>query len=69
MTTIRIHRKLEGETIQLPEAKSLIGKNVEITVREVAVAGANGTRIWRHLGSVDLGGKADGLNLRALAYE
>jgi hypothetical protein len=34
MTTIRIRRKLESETLHLPELKPLIGKNVEIIVLE-----------------------------------
>ncbi len=34
MTTVRIRRKLESETLHLPELKPLIGKNVEIIVEE-----------------------------------
>ena len=34
MTSIRIRRKLESETLHLAELKPLIGKNVEIIVRE-----------------------------------
>jgi hypothetical protein len=34
MTAIRIRRKLESETLHLPELKPLIGKNVEIIVEE-----------------------------------
>jgi len=34
MSTIRIHRKLESETLHLPELRPLVGKNVEIVVQE-----------------------------------
>ena len=34
MSTIRIHRRLDSETLHLPELQPLIGKTVEITVRE-----------------------------------
>jgi hypothetical protein len=32
MNTLRIRRKLESETLYLPELKPLIGKNVDIIV-------------------------------------
>ncbi|MGH7193447.1 MAG: hypothetical protein ACREJM_07920, partial [Candidatus Saccharimonadales bacterium] len=32
--TVRIHRKLESETLHLPELRPLIGKDVEIIVIE-----------------------------------
>src|SRR5207244_3698868 len=34
MNVLRIRRKLESETLYLPELKPLIGKNVEIIVEE-----------------------------------
>ncbi len=34
MNTLRIRRKLESETLYLPELKPLIGKNVDIIVEE-----------------------------------
>jgi hypothetical protein len=34
MNAIRIRRKLESETLHLPELKPLVGKNVEIVVKE-----------------------------------
>jgi hypothetical protein len=37
MTAVRICRKLESETLHLPELKPFIGKTVEITVEEKAV--------------------------------
>jgi hypothetical protein len=40
MSTIRIHRTLDSDTLHLPELKPLIGKVVEITVTEAPVEGA-----------------------------
>jgi len=34
MNAVRIRRKLESETLHLPELKPFIGKNVEIIVQE-----------------------------------
>src|SRR5713101_7842387 len=34
MSALRIRRKLESETLYLPELKPLVGKNVEIIVEE-----------------------------------
>jgi hypothetical protein len=36
MTTIRIRKKVESETLILPELRALIGKDVEITVTEAS---------------------------------
>ena len=36
MDTIRIHRKLDSETLFLPELHPLVGKNVEIVVTEAS---------------------------------
>ncbi len=33
--TVRVRRHLDSETIYLPEAKELLGKEVEIVVREL----------------------------------
>jgi hypothetical protein len=46
MSTIRIHRTLDSDTLHLPELKPLIGKAVEITVTE---APAEGTGDWSAL--------------------
>ena len=35
MSTIRIHRTIDSETLHLPELKPLVGKAVEITVTEL----------------------------------
>ena len=34
MHAIRIHRRVDSETLRLPELKELVGKNVEIVVLE-----------------------------------
>jgi hypothetical protein len=34
MSTIRIHRTLDSDTLHLPELKPLIGKDVDFTVTE-----------------------------------
>jgi hypothetical protein len=36
--TVRIHRTLDSETLYLPEIRPLIGKSVEIIVREESSA-------------------------------
>lgn len=36
MTAIRIRKKLDSETLELPELKLLIGKTVDITIEESA---------------------------------
>jgi hypothetical protein len=38
MTTIRIRRKLESDTLHLPELQPLVGKMVEIIVLEDPIA-------------------------------
>lgn len=37
MSAFRIRKKLESETLDLPELKPLIGKTVEITVEEATM--------------------------------
>jgi hypothetical protein len=46
MSTIRIHRTLDSDTLHLPELRPLIGKEVEITVTETP---AEGTKDWSAL--------------------
>ena len=47
MNVVRIRRKLESETLHLPELKPLIGRNVEIiVVEEPATAIPPGTGDW-----------------------
>ena len=47
--------------------KNLIGKEVEITIKEVKKNKVK--KNWKHSASVDLKGKADKINIRDLAYE
>ena len=35
MTTVRVRRHLESNTVQIPELDPMIGKDVEIVVKEV----------------------------------
>lgn len=45
--TVHIHRKLDSETLHLPEIRPLIGKSVEIIVREEPSAGVTaGPNDW-----------------------
>jgi hypothetical protein len=46
MNAVRIRRKLDSETLVLPELKPLIGKTVEIIVLEEAGPVASGTGDW-----------------------
>lgn len=47
MNAVRIHRKIESETLHLPELKPLIGKSVEIIViEETAPAILPGAGDW-----------------------
>jgi hypothetical protein len=46
MSTIRIHRTLDSDTLHLPELKPLIGKAVDITVTE---SPADGAKDWSAL--------------------
>ena len=47
MNAIRIRRKLDSDTLHLPELQPLIGKNVEIIVQEMQVpATTPGTGDW-----------------------
>jgi len=45
MSIIVIHKQIESETLYLPELKPLIGKTVEIVVRE-AEAPVSGAADW-----------------------
>jgi hypothetical protein len=47
MNAIRIHCKLDSETLHLPELRPLLGKNVEIVVQEEATSAVTpGTGDW-----------------------
>jgi hypothetical protein len=45
MTVIHVTQQLNSDTLQLPELKPLIGKKVEITIREVPAQG-NAKQGW-----------------------
>jgi hypothetical protein len=67
--TLIIRKKLDSDTIKLGKvAKPMLGKNVEITIREV-VEPKPVERNWRFLGSVSLGKSLDNINIRDFAYE
>ncbi len=69
MNTITIRRRLESDIIELgKEAESLVGKNVEIVIREV-VDTKPIEKKWTMLGSVDLGGELDFVNIRDFAHD
>jgi hypothetical protein len=54
MPFIRVHRKIDAETLHLPEPQSMMGQTVEVTVREKEAA-ANSVRNWQPL--IDAAGK------------
>ena len=67
--TIKIRKKLKSDTIKLgKEAKPMLGKNVEITIREVAEPKPV-EKNWRFLGSICLGGELDFINIRDFAHD
>jgi hypothetical protein len=49
MSEIRVRRKIESETIHLPELKPLLGKTVEIIVLEEAASEAGSPDRWQPL--------------------
>jgi hypothetical protein len=46
MNAIRVRKKINSETIHLPELRPLIGKTVEIIVREEPAAPAGTEKDW-----------------------
>jgi len=68
MKTLVIKTKLKSSTLKIANSKSLIGKNVEITIKEVN-NNKSKMRNWNYSATVDLNGKADKINLCDLAYE
>ena len=67
--TIKIRKKLDSDIIKLgKEAKPMLGKNVEITIREV-VEPKTVKRNWSFLGSINLGGELDHVNIRDFAHD
>ncbi len=60
---------MKSDTIKLgKEAKPMLGKNVEITIREVPEPKPV-ERNWKFLGSINLGGELDSINIRDFAHD
>lgn len=69
MNTITIRKRLESDVIELgKEAALLVGKNVEITIREV-VDEKPIEREWTTIERVNLGGNLDFINIRDFAHD
>lgn len=68
MNTLIIKTKLKSNTLKIATSKALIGKDVEITIKEVESSKSK-NRNWNYSASVDLKGKADKVSLRNLAYD
>ncbi len=69
MEAIIIKKKLDSGIIKLgKKAESLIGKNVEIVIREL-ISHKPSEKKWRHLGTADLNGVTDHLNIREFAHD
>ena len=66
--TITIKRRLKTDTIKLgKKARGLLGKNVEIVIREIAQPKPVEKK-WQYLGSVSLGEETDAINIRDFAH-
>lgn len=69
MNTIIIRKLLESDIVELgKEVEPLVGKNVETIIREVADAKLSEKK-WTTIGSVDLGGDLDFINIRDFAHD
>ena len=69
MNIITIKKRLESDVLQLAtQAKPLLGKDVEIVIMELTTQLPKEKK-WSHLGSGDLGGKADHINIRNFAHD
>ena len=67
--SIIIRKKLESDTIKPgEEAKPMLGKNVEIVIRELADQKPVEKK-WNFPGSVDLGGELDSINIRDFTHD
>lgn len=68
MNSIIIKKRLDSDVIKLgTEAKSLLGKEVEIVITELISTPHK--KKWNHLGSANLGKKTDDINLRDFAHD
>lgn len=68
MKELRLRTRLVSSTLRLKGAEKFVGKDVEVTVREVA-SKSKLLKKWTHFGEVVIGGKLDKTNIRDLAYE
>jgi len=69
MQVITIKTRLKSDTIKLgKQVETLLGKDVEIVVRELNADQA-GEKKWQHLGKADFDGKMDSVNIRDLAHD
>ena len=69
INSITIRKRLKSDIIKLGnQVKPLLGKNVEITIREVTEPKPV-ERKWRFLGSVSLGKELDSINIRDFAHD
>jgi hypothetical protein len=67
MRTVTINQIVQSEILKIPELKALIGKKVQIKIKPILDEKANNSK--SKLGSYDLGGKFDNINVRDFAYE
>ncbi len=69
MNSIIIKKRLDSDVIKLgTQANFLLGKDVEIVVRELIVPQQNEKK-WKHLGDADLGGRTDHIHVRNFAHD
>ncbi len=69
MNSIIIKKTLDSDVIKLgTQAKFLLGKNVEIIVRELIAPHVNEKK-WNHLGDADIGEKTDHIHVRNFAHD
>ena len=56
MNAVRIHRHLDSETLHVPELRPMIGKDVEIIVREQPQSESRGdlSKLTELAGNIDL---------------
>ena len=69
MNSIIIKKRLDSDVIKLgSKAESFLGKEVEITIKELTFPEQR-KKEWKLLGSADLGGQLDHINIRDFAHD
>ncbi len=68
MNTYTYKTTITSDKIQLPDSKGLIGKRVEISIKEIA-SHENKKKSWKLLGACNLKGAMDDINIRDLIYD